>query len=870
MLPSIHSSVAAVLPQESSESPIDMQATDMSNSVRKKGSIRFSVEESQATTSNIEKSLVQLGRDEYSSPTRDRLPLRKLPPSMLDVYLPRTTGIMYKATENRGRSPIPSISGRSRSITPIQGYESSSGSPGLSRTKVSGAHNQEASQGYAADAEFSRQKSKSEPLLSHDRASNTSGARYSSDQIQFQVRVAELVNHITKQPSNSPPNLTMLQSCLDLLAEHFRNAGPLEGLLNSLQNYVVGCIFSKYRCASRCCTDSTAPFFEHVRHMENEKDYVRDEYSDVDLKLVKKNDQMKALQEKIDELKALCDEKDHEMQLQRKIFDMEQEKDVTRTMNLYADIEAAESECEAYRLRVVELLDIITQVSKKVKTIELERSLKDKKWEESRLDFSEDWQRIAEIQAKILDSVPKTVLKEAQTELHQKKEALSVLKSKYFALHTANKKLKTLYNEALDRIQEMERSNRVLKESMTPRPILRPFEDLLGDLEEERPTSETLAVIYDRVTGLKSKLEERENSVSPTQKGAKQVDQDASGTVSRRPPMIDGFSSHQLSVAGQALRKYFASLGDSPRVPVFLRNSFTAVRPEHKVIGKHALDVIIKEIFSKRLEELRTLYGNFRSMNREDKYAAGSKLLKSRTLFQDFLLNFLQSRYQSAAIEWAYNIIHAADTNRSDPLCLIFAKIATGLICEDSYFEMQNLIFFLKESLAKMERSKSKKGIQVNMLTADDILFVVHETFPSKADDDMQAVRQLLMTHYNGGHVSSDNLLGEVMGKQSYFLEVLQDQYILDMEEYLYHIEQSLEAGASEFGISPSQAVAVIRTLDPDAPLDVVKNVVAVGFQITVLEMDTLPTSPVDVRVFMKRVKQIMVRRYTKFDRHRR
>eukprot|EP00002_Diphylleia_rotans_P018402 TRINITY_DN3561_c0_g2_i1.p1 TRINITY_DN3561_c0_g2~~TRINITY_DN3561_c0_g2_i1.p1 ORF type:complete len:898 (-),score=195.27 TRINITY_DN3561_c0_g2_i1:169-2862(-) len=710
--------------------------------------------------------------------------------------------------------------------------------------------------------------SKSSSIPQVDRSHIFGLIKFNSAQVQFQVRVAEVVNMIDRKAAEDPPDLGILRHCLSILGEIYKHFGPLEGLLLRLHKYIAGCIFSDCRCDARCCADPHAPYFEHIQHLENEIDFMKEECQEADNRVLKKAEQMKALQEQIIKLKDTCSTKDVEIQRQRDKFDDEMEKDSSRTMSLYADVEVAEYECELHRQREVELLEMLSQVSQKVHEIELEKTKGDTEWNFEKRDFSDYRSRLLDMQTRIMDSVPKAVFKESQAELIHKREALSVLKSKYFSLHTSHKKLKASYAESLDQVHKLEQLLHNTRQELTPRPDFRAFSDLVGELDSSRSTTEKLTLLREKLISLQDDMLQDVIDITTPKTTNETKDSPHQSHLSKRRQTLDPFSQ-QSHRPESIVRKFFPNLGESLDVPVFLRSGFNAARSEYRPLGKHSLDTIIKEIYSKRLESLRQLYGASKGIVKDEKYIAGSRQLLGRTYFQDFFLEFLQGRYSGAYIEWGHNILAAAESHKTDPTCLVFLKTALGIICEDCYFELQGTLFRLQESLIRFEKKNSKKGIQVNDLTLEDILFAVQEAFPTKTEDDLQNIKQLLLTYYNGGHIGCDLLFGDYSGRQSLFLEILQDQYVLDMEEHLLQIEQSLENVASDYGVSPNQAAAVMQTIDPEAPIDIIKNAVAVGFQVSMAEMEALPSAPVDVRTFMKRIKQIIIHRYTVVDRHR-
>ena len=324
------------------------------------------------------------------------------------------------------------------------------------------------------------------------------------------------------------------------------------------------------------------------------------------------------------------------------------------------------------------------------------------------------------------------------------------------------------------------------------------------------------------------------------------VEQQKIDTAAMSKTIHEWFAEEQLC-EGDLVAKSFKSFigrGTGPHVPVYLR-WHGPIR--NKRMKKGDVEQLLKKFWSERKARMRV---------------EGTLELTS---IGEFFLEWLiaQTGSQSSAIELAYNMLEVCEQSQYDPDCGMFLSILQGRVSEATFFDQISTV----ERLEYIIESTDKKNC--GLIQKDVLHSILRKFFPAKSLDDMLKLRFALLrfVHPQSQLVNYKALFSEdTQGNQTRFVELIREQHLREMSEYVVDVEEAIRSVISSDGrIGIGPAKTAIKLLDPAVPNEELLAVVAFGAKVTVEQLEELGENYfVPAELFLSRIRSgVLLRRHT-------
>ncbi|XP_014403311.1 PREDICTED: translin-associated factor X-interacting protein 1 isoform X3 [Myotis brandtii] len=384
-----------------------------------------------------------------------------------------------------------------------------------------------------------------------------------------------------------------------------------------------------------------------------------------------------------------------------------------------------------------------------------------------------------------------------------------------------------------------EKTNKDLQEQL---------ESLRDDYEEVRKEHEILLQLH--MTTLKERdqfyteLQEIQGTSTPRPDWIKCEDVVAGGPE-RWHMLAAGKNSDQLvdvllEEIGEGLlreKDFFQGLGYGESIlPSFLR--FDGVVQNKKPTKKDVIN-LLKDAWKERLTE-----------EQKDK-------------FSDFFFKFLESRFGSDAMAWAYTIFENIKLFRSNELMRQFYDILMEKKSESVYIKQKETVTQLLKELTNVDNQNE------GVLTMEQLSTVLKSTFPLKKEDKIQELMEAGGWHTNSSNADLLNyrslFVEDEEGQTMPFVHKLWDQYMSEKDEYLQEIKQALGLELREEVTLPKLR-ETLMIIDPSLDKQTLNSYLNQAFQVPVIEApeeseDNQENVVAQVRTVLERLQIIDVRR---------
>ncbi|XP_070254268.1 translin-associated factor X-interacting protein 1 isoform X1 [Myotis yumanensis] len=384
-----------------------------------------------------------------------------------------------------------------------------------------------------------------------------------------------------------------------------------------------------------------------------------------------------------------------------------------------------------------------------------------------------------------------------------------------------------------------EKTNKDLQEQL---------ESLRDDYEEVRKEHEILLQLH--MTTLKERdqfyteLQEIQGTSTPRPDWIKCEDVVAGGPE-RWHMLAEGKNSDQLvdvllEEIGEGLlreKDFFQGLGyEESILPSFLR--FDGVVQNKKPTKKDVIN-LLKDAWKERLTE-----------EQKDK-------------FSDFFFKFLESRFGSDAMAWAYTIFENIKLFRSNELMRQFYDILMEKRSESVYIKQKETVTQLLKELTNVDNQNE------GVLTMEQLSTVLKSTFPLKKEDKIQELMEAGGWHTNSSNADLLNyrllFVEDEEGQSMPFVHKLWDQYMFEKDEYLQELKQALGLELREEVTLPKLR-ETLMIIDPSLDKQTLNSYLNQAFQVPVIEApeeseENQENVVAQVRTVLERLQIIDVRR---------
>ena len=230
-----------------------------------------------------------------------------------------------------------------------------------------------------------------------------------------------------------------------------------------------------------------------------------------------------------------------------------------------------------------------------------------------------------------------------------------------------------------------------------------------------------------------------------------------------------------------------------------------------------------------------------------------------------FFPMFISDRYGPAkAMEMLYNMWYSLQKYKADPDCGLLYKILGGSVDEVVWREQTRLVYYLREVLCGADEDSTE------MLDITEIMAATKNVFPTKEESSFRVLEIALRDSCseNSTDIPYLKLFDEDSEcNQSAFIETLRTQHIIERDEYLNEIEDSLigHDDASDGIISIPEMINAIRAVD-DTPDDALNVLISRAFGIDKDKDHMKSTSSIlcSLSDVVARLKTGNVKRYSK------
>lgn len=219
---------------------------------------------------------------------------------------------------------------------------------------------------------------------------------------------------------------------------------------------------------------------------------------------------------------------------------------------------------------------------------------------------------------------------------------------------------------------------------------------------------------------------------------------------------------------------------------------------------------------------------------------------------QEFFLEWLMRKTgnRTSAIELAYNIVDVCSRFTTDPDCGMFLQILSRSVNEAAYWDQLSVV----DQLQMVMRHHDKSS--VGLLRRARVHLILLKVFPAKAFEPMLKLRFTLLSHLN---TASDTIRyaelfeEDAEGNQSRFVELVREQHLREMTEYIVDISEAIRSVTNDGVASVAQIRNAIRFLDMNIPSTKLEAILACGLDLP----NTTPDMDSDTVVGEKFIRRI-------------
>lgn len=367
---------------------------------------------------------------------------------------------------------------------------------------------------------------------------------------------------------------------------------------------------------------------------------------------------------------------------------------------------------------------------------------------------------------------------------------------------------------------------------MTPRPNWALCKSVFPKFNLSKSSTTSDETLQEFIDAVKDRIREDRKAVEVTA---------MSKTV--REWMIDENLCESDLVNGRV--RTFTGRGTGPRVPPFLKFHGQL---RNRRLSKGDVENMLKDFW--KIRKAKTAPGS------------DAPTTSIQTFFMEWLMQKTGSQY--SAIELAYNIVDICEKFTHDPDCGMFLMILNDDVNESAYFDQLACI----EQLLMVIRHHDKND--VGLIRRQRLHHILLKVFPAKSTDFMLKLRFALLTHLNPSNDTIRYL--EIFeedheGNQSRFVELVREQHLREMTEYIVDFEEAIRSAVSVDGVL---TVAMIRSaakyLDANLPTAKLDAIIACGLDTTSVspEMDAFHVEP---EMFIQRIRKgILLMPHTRKD----
>jgi len=308
----------------------------------------------------------------------------------------------------------------------------------------------------------------------------------------------------------------------------------------------------------------------------------------------------------------------------------------------------------------------------------------------------------------------------------------------------------------------------------------------------------------------------------------------------------------ELSMRLPSDRPFFTSLGDSPRVPAFLRYPHGALLDNWR-LPKRDIDAAAREFWSffytTRREEAEAVAEKVRktqSAGHAQAEGAAAALAEREhkaidEIFDAFLLQYGPAQDNAppperfhTVREYAYNVFDGLKRFRHETELDLLLEVLSGNLPEELHAAQMKAVETLRKAFAEAD-AKEHSGAAEGTLKRKGVPAVLRKVFPTKSDAQLNALLQALdrdqlclspeaLVRY------ADLFKEDRDGNTSTFIQRVREQGLLEPRDFVIQCELELWSSCAGSPVSAEQAMAAISVVDPKKPKTEVGALVAAGF----------------------------------------
>jgi len=319
----------------------------------------------------------------------------------------------------------------------------------------------------------------------------------------------------------------------------------------------------------------------------------------------------------------------------------------------------------------------------------------------------------------------------------------------------------------------------------------------------------------------------------------------------------DGFNDNEVFTCSWT---HFIGEGFDKTVPSYLRWSGLV---QNLFMTRRDVQKIMKDIWS-----MHKSYGIEVSDKHENKtlmkQSVNSIIHKP---FAAFFEEYCEKKFSdhSRGVELAYNVVNSLKKFIASSDCKCFLMILTGELPVEVWYDQQELIKIIKESMRREEMARSHDGGKINI---DSFIKVLKKLLPTKSAHLLLRLQTALEIENKGGR---DLNINEIFdedasnGIKGPFLDLLCHQHISEFiaitDSISNEISNALDPGASEMPVGRYREA--IFGADPNKPRSEINEYLARGCSTSVEDMLLMEAKrvPVNANDFKRKLFSGMIKR---------
>ncbi|XP_043937401.1 translin-associated factor X-interacting protein 1 isoform X2 [Protopterus annectens] len=371
--------------------------------------------------------------------------------------------------------------------------------------------------------------------------------------------------------------------------------------------------------------------------------------------------------------------------------------------------------------------------------------------------------------------------------------------------------------------------------------LIEQHETIQKDYSHVRQEYDTLLEVHKQVQAQRDKfhaeLEQLKRSSTPRPDWSRCADV-ITGGAERWASLAGGLSSNELvdvllrEIADKGVKEeeYINGLGIGNDIPLYLRYDGQI---KHMKLSQKDLFNIVKDIWKEKTPT--------------DQQAS------KHSSMPEFFQSYLQTKYGSLAIDWAYNIYESCQRHESDEFINLFFSILTGKMDESVYHAQISLMSHLFNELTSSDTANN--GILSNKEFRDTL----KKAFPLKNDSQIQELiktaESQLGTPQEG--INYKTLFAENKeGRAGAFITLLREQQTIEKQDYLNEVRREL-GNVRELKVGDLREA--FHSTDPSMDKQTLESYLCYAFQTPKESLEH--ASPRDINTVFQRLLAMDVKR---------